>query len=299
MEKRLAIIIPYYKLKYFEACLKSLSAQTDRRFWVYIGDDNSPENPEQILEKYRDSLAFVYKKFDENLGGSHLTKQWERCIGLSKNEDWLMILGDDDVLENNFVETFYQHLHEVEKLGIKLVRFASQNINENGKIISEIHKNPKIETAKDYHMKVITGKTRSSLTEHVFTRKTFEKHGFKDFPVAFGSDNVAWLEFPEFGNIYSINDSIAFVRISPDHISSKNDTKLRDLRRQGIYQFKRYIVEKYAKHFSFEEREIILKRAYKDLRYSRNNKETLNFIFFMFRKLKPLQVLRIIKENRG
>lgn len=46
----LAIIIPYYKLRFFEATLESLANQTDKRFKVYIGDDASPENLADLLE---------------------------------------------------------------------------------------------------------------------------------------------------------------------------------------------------------------------------------------------------------
>ncbi|OOV29296.1 hypothetical protein BXU11_05095 [Flavobacterium sp. LM5] len=94
----LAIIIPYYKLTFFEATLQSLAAQTCQDFKVYIGDDASPENPAMLLEKYKGKFDFVYHRFATNLGGTSLTKQWERCITLSGNEEWLMILGDDDVL---------------------------------------------------------------------------------------------------------------------------------------------------------------------------------------------------------
>ena len=45
----LAIIIPYYKIVFFEETLKSLSEQTDKRFKVYIGDDASPENPANLI----------------------------------------------------------------------------------------------------------------------------------------------------------------------------------------------------------------------------------------------------------
>ena len=38
----LAIIIPFYKLTFFEENLHSLAIQTDKRFKVYIGDDSSP-----------------------------------------------------------------------------------------------------------------------------------------------------------------------------------------------------------------------------------------------------------------
>jgi len=39
----LAIVVPYYKLTFFEETLKSLKSQTNKKFKVYIGDDASPE----------------------------------------------------------------------------------------------------------------------------------------------------------------------------------------------------------------------------------------------------------------
>ncbi|OAZ05413.1 glycosyltransferase family 2 protein [Flavobacterium succinicans] len=105
----LAIIIPYYKLTFFEATLQSLAAQTCQDFKVYIGDDASPEKPTELLEHFQGQFDFVYHRFEFNLGGVSLTQQWERCIALSDNEPWLMILGDDDVLGENVVEAFYNN----------------------------------------------------------------------------------------------------------------------------------------------------------------------------------------------
>jgi len=55
----LAIVIPYYKLTFFEATLQSLADQTDKRFKVYIGDDASPENPSRLLERYQGKFDFL------------------------------------------------------------------------------------------------------------------------------------------------------------------------------------------------------------------------------------------------
>jgi len=104
----LAIVIPYYKIDFFEVCLESLSIQTNKNFKVYIGDDASPEDPSEILEHFKDSLNIVYHRFYENLGGTSLTQQWHRCINLSAGERWIMILGDDDYLSENYVEEFYK-----------------------------------------------------------------------------------------------------------------------------------------------------------------------------------------------
>ena len=101
----LAIIIPYYKLTFFEETLNSLFNQTDKRFIVYIGDDASPENPLVLLEKFKGEFEYQYFKFDTNEGGISLVNQWHRCIDLA-NEDWIMILGDDDILSLNLVEAF-------------------------------------------------------------------------------------------------------------------------------------------------------------------------------------------------
>ena len=48
----LAIVIPFFKLTFFEETLQSLSTQTDKRFKVYIGDDASPEDCTALLQKF-------------------------------------------------------------------------------------------------------------------------------------------------------------------------------------------------------------------------------------------------------
>ena len=125
----LAIVIPYFKRTFFEATLESLANQTDKRFKVYIGDDASPENLTDLLEKYKGKFDFVYHRFDDNLGSISLTQQWERCIALSGEEEWVMILGDDDVLGENVVEEFYSNLPEIKNKEINVVRFTTAKIN--------------------------------------------------------------------------------------------------------------------------------------------------------------------------
>ena len=87
----LAIIIPYFKLTFFEETLDSLAKQTDQRFKVYVGNDASPEDPVQLLDKYKGKFEFLYHCFEQNLGGVSLAKQWERWIKLSNDEEWIKI----------------------------------------------------------------------------------------------------------------------------------------------------------------------------------------------------------------
>jgi glycosyltransferase involved in cell wall biosynthesis len=226
----LAIVIPYYKLFFFEETLQSLANQTDKRFKVYIGDDASPENPIELIEKYQGQSDFVYHRFDINFGSTSLVKHWERCIARIEGEKWIMILGDDDYLETNVVASWYKHYDEFYKKS-NVIRFASKSVNMklNG-IISDAFTHPLWEKATDSYYRRFKGMTRSTLSEYVFSKKSFLKYGFHDFPLAWHSDDAAWLDFSSNKSIYTINESNVFVRFSHRSISGNNeDQNLKDL----------------------------------------------------------------------
>lgn len=262
----LAIVIPYYKIAFFEETLESLSNQTNRDFKVYIGDDASPENPAELLKKYEGEIDFIYQKFDDNLGKSSLVKQWERCIKLTKNEKWLMILGDDDVLSENFVESFYLKKEFFEDI-YNVVRFSVIKIDNKSNPISEKFVNVEIESSK----KILFNNKRSSLSEYVFAKTKIDEIGFKNLPLAWWSDVLAVLEFSNFDKIYSINDSYVNVRISD--ISISGSSHFEKQKEQASYLFYNYLLSKKKKHFNDDEINFILERISK--RYI-NNKKNIN-----------------------
>jgi len=248
----LAIIIPYFKKQYFSKCMESLGKQTNKNFKVYIGDDGSPEDPSKILEHFKDSLNIVYHRFYENLGGTSLTQQWHRCINLSAGERWIMILGDDDYLSENYVEEFYKNLAEVEELNIKVIHFASRIVRSPSGELSKLYTHPKIERSTDFFYRKFLKFSRGSLTEQIFRRDAFLKHGFRDFPLGWGADNFAWLDFTEFGNVYSINDATAFFRISERNISRGG---YKEELKQGVkYSYFTLIIDVYLQEFQPHQR---------------------------------------------
>ncbi len=230
----LAIVIPYYKLTFFEETLQSLANQTDKRFKVYIGDDASPENPQPTLEKFKGKFDFVYHRFETNLGGASLTEQWERCIGLTDKESWVMILGDDDSLSSNAMASFYENLLEINSKDIKVIRFSTIVINENGDAISEIYNHPKIETPKDFLNRKFSKKTRSSLSEYIFDKNLLSKVKFVNFPLAWHSDDLVIMRVGKNG-IYSINDSFLSIRTSTLSITGSKQNRL--LKADATLQF--------------------------------------------------------------
>lgn len=291
----LAIVIPYFKLTFFEETLQSLANQTDQRFKVYIGDDASSENPKILLEKFKGQFYFVYHRFEENLGGTSLVNQWERCIEMTVDEEWLMILGDDDYISTNYIEEFYRHIAEIEKLDINVIRFATRVHECNGEI-SGLYSHPKIEKSTDFFYRKFFMKSMGSLSEQIFKREAYLKHRFRDFPLGWGSDDFAWLDFTEFGETYAINDATAFFRISNENISRSNYKE--DIKKETKLLHFTIIVENYLKKFKKEQR-LPLLLYYEQLIY--NSNRTSFYFWLIMCKLfihqsEPLQVIKFTRR---
>ena len=275
----LAIVIPYFKISFFEATLISLAKQTDKRFNVYIGDDASPENPSLMLDKYKGNINFKYKRFDNNIGSISLVSQWHRCLDLVQNEEWIMVLCDDDVLGENVIAEFYAAIDEVNQQNINVIRYATAVINEYSETISKIYEHPKLEKSTDFLMRKIQGGTRSSLSEFIFRKKVLEDIKFKELPLAWYSDYLAVLECTYFGYIYTINTALVFFRLSEINITAKKD----DLLPKNIatFHYYYYLLNEKGSFFNQKQTESLLFRLEKTFL---DNKKNINF-WLLFTKL--------------
>lgn len=278
----LAIVIPYYKISFFEATLQSLANQVDKRFRVYIGNDSSPEDPTDLLEKYRGKLDFLYHRFDENLGKIYLTKQWERCIAMTAGEEWIMILGDDDVLGETVVASWYEN-YEYFNLKSNLVRFASKLIFEKSNTISSLYTHPVWESATDSFYRKFKEESRSSLSEHIFYRILYEKYGFYNYPLAWNSDDRAWIDFSDNKPIFTINESIVYVRISSLNITGRRDNVVK--KNASEIEFYKFLISSKFIHYDKKQRLEIIKKYGKEIRRNRALKFS-EWIFILYYCLK-------------
>ncbi len=293
----LAIIIPYYKLTYFKETLQSLADQTDKRFKVYIGDDASPEDPTVLLDKYKGQFDFVYHRFETKLGGISLVKQWNRCFEMIDDEEWVIFLGDDDLLEENVISEFYRNLNEINSV-TNVVRFSTCKIDALGLLISPQYTHPKIECSIDFFFRNV----RSSLSEYVFRKTQISEIGFKDFPLAWQSDVLAVIEFSHFKNVFSINDARVFIRISELSVSGKQDNlKLKD---KAIFEFYYYLITYSLNYFDSTQKDKLYRQINK--RFLNDKKNAMyflklsnfylsNFLFFDYFNFLKSIVLYILK----
>ena len=234
----LAIIIPYFKLTFFDATLQSLANQTDKRFKVYVGDDASPEDCSALLQKFEGQFDFIYHRFETNLGGTSLTQQWERCIALSDDEEWLMILGDDDLLGVNVVEEFYKLLTN-QKNKIDLIKFNLSIIDSNSEVSVAFSSEKQLETSNDLLETILLNRITVTASEFIFSRKVYSKNnGFVEFPLAWFSDYATWLLFSKENGFYNINNATVFWRLSQVNISAQlKDKKIIQQKIKSLFLF--------------------------------------------------------------
>lgn len=170
-QNNLAIVIPAYKSTFLVAALDSIAAQTCQDFTLYIGDDCSPNNLEEIVDKYRDKINLVYKRFDTNLGGKDLVAQWERCIDMTQGEEWLWLFSDDDVMEKNCVVEFYKTIQSNPRAG--LVHFNVMRLDDTTGEVSSLPEFPKFCSAKFYLDEKLKGHLISFVVEFIVRRDVF------------------------------------------------------------------------------------------------------------------------------
>jgi glycosyltransferase involved in cell wall biosynthesis len=194
---QLAVVIPVWRSRFLGAALDSLRAQTDRRFRVYIGDDASPDNVNEVIARHGAGLDLHYHRFADNLGGHDLVGQWERCLALTQGEPWLWLFADDDELESGCVAGFYAGLQRYP--GARLFALSTLVIDEHGAEIKALPEPPRRESAKQLLQALLAGGGREVRgADHVFARLLYEESGgFEPMPRALYSDLATWVKFAE------------------------------------------------------------------------------------------------------
>ena len=223
---KLAIVIPAYKATFLPAALDSIVAQTCQDFTLYIGDDCSPNHLEEMVNQYKDKINLVYNKFETNLGGKDLVAQWERCIAMAKDEPYIWLFSDDDVMEPRCVEEFYRHL-ELTKGAYDLYHFDVKIINDKGEVIRTHQRYPQALQNFEYYKGKMRAKYVSLVVENIFSRLVYEKQGcFKNFDLAWGSDTATWVLFSERSGFYTMDGAYVLWRSSNENISPDNSSPI-------------------------------------------------------------------------
>ncbi|MBW4897931.1 glycosyltransferase [Prevotella denticola] len=262
----LAVVIPAYKIDFFPSVLDSLSKQTCKRFTVYVGEDCSKSDFKTVIDSYRDKISIVYQRFAENLGRKDLVAQWERCIRMTRDEPWIWLFSDDDMIEENCVELFYKEVETSSTL-YDIYHFDVDVINEQGKIIRATPTFPSVISAFNFYKKKQTAHIDSFVVEYIFSRKIYETvGGFENFALAWGSDTATWCKMGQSKGIKTLRGGKIQWRSSNQNITPKHDSaiivqKLKEdikfmswassfFERKSLKQFNKYSLFRLLVHYS-------------------------------------------------
>ena len=210
---KLAIVIPYYKIDHFEQTLISLAAQTDQRFALYIGNDYSPEDPLPLLLKYLPANAYSYFIYSENLGRKNLALQWARILE-QVQEPWFQLLGDDDFISANFVETINRQLESLDE-EINVIKVKSQLCDAQGKAFKRLYEGFKTGryNVLDLMLMKFRGRLNSSLSEHVFRLSRYQEVGFARYVLAWHTDDMLVVQMADCADLQFVADALVSVRV--------------------------------------------------------------------------------------
>ena len=277
--------------------LESLSTQTCKKFKVFIGNDNSPDDPIPLINQFDPYLDIHYKKFESNFGRKSLVSHWERCIINAPVSKWIMILGDDDTLSRNCIESFYANLIYCQNNNIDVFKFSTQIINEFGEPLSAKFNNDKINDSRDFLRNRIEGGLRSSLSENIFRRSVVNKVGLKDFPLAWHSDDLAIFEFSLNGSskIFHSNEAMVSIRISDLSISGNQN--INSLKNRASYLFYKYLISNYLPYFDGDFELLLFRKLEKTILNNRSNSVLLlRFSDILFKTSSNKEVLKLFNK---
>lgn len=240
-KKQLAIVIPAYKDTFFAQTLESIANQTNHDFTLYIGDDLSPYDLSSIVAKFKDKIDIVYKRFSENVGGKDLVAQWERCINLTQDEEWIWLFSDDDMMHPQCVESFYKEIEQTPMHD--LYRFDVDTIDNTNKVIGTCLAPSDVITSRNLYMLKQKGKMNSFVVEYVFSRKIYsEQGGFQQFDLAWGSDTATWIKFGFDKGIKVIRDTHVKWRASGQNITTKQEYSLLNRKLNATIDYMNWLI---------------------------------------------------------
>lgn len=125
----ISVIIPVYNAQDgIKRCVDSLLNQSFKNFEIILLNDGSKDNSLNILKEYELKYSFV-RVIDKQNEGVAVTRN--KGILLAEG-DYTMFMDNDDFVDSDYLETFYQAIHEKK---LDLVIGGYKRVNQDNQII--------------------------------------------------------------------------------------------------------------------------------------------------------------------
>ena len=180
-----SIAIPAFKYSFLQECIQSVLDQTCQDYELIIINDNSPENLDEIVQRFSDP-RILYRKNETGFGAYKVTGNWNKCLELAQGE-YFMCIGDDDKLLPDCLEKYQSLITAYPDCPI--FHAGTQIINERSEIIGLQESRPLTESVYSMIWHRWCHSRRAFIGDYLFKTDVLkEMGGFIWMPYAWGSD---------------------------------------------------------------------------------------------------------------
>jgi hypothetical protein len=120
----------YERYEFFEEALNSAINQTIITPIIVVDNGSSHGKFKNYCDKFPSRVK--YYRNDFNIG---MFANWNKCAELV-NSMYLLIIGDDDILKNNFIESFYSAYNQFNNIGVFYTNVTFLNHQKDSKSYS-------------------------------------------------------------------------------------------------------------------------------------------------------------------
>ncbi len=184
---KFSVCIPAYKSRFLSECIASILGQSYADFEVIVVNDCSPEPIEGIVRSFADSRIHYYEN-EHHIGAERLTDNWNRCVALAEGE-FVMIMGDDDRLEPDYLEEFMALMARYP--GLDVYHCRSLVIDDQGNALRLTPAGPSFERVCDHIWHRLNQWRSQYISDFVYRMEALRSAGgCYALPLAWGSDDI-------------------------------------------------------------------------------------------------------------
>lgn len=239
---KFSILIPAFKINFLKECLLSIVNQTDSDFEVIIVDDHSPENIKQIVAEVNDNRIKYYRN-EQNCGAKNVVDNWNICLRYASG-DFVLCMGDDDVLAPDCLEVYGQLIEKYPNLGVYHTR--SYIIDEESKPFRATELRSEKENTLDLIWRSINGGCTQFIGDFLYNRQMLlNDGGFYKLPFAWGSDYLSAFIGSTHGGIVHTNKPLFRYRKNRYTISSSSNADEKIKAQHELYDWMDKFVTEY------------------------------------------------------
>ena len=173
--KSVSVIVPVYNVeKYIGRCLDSLVNQTLKNIEIIVVNDGSPDNSQEIIDKYTKKYNNIKSYIKENGGLSDA-----RNYGLKYAKgEYISFIDSDDYIDKTMMEKMY---NKAKENNFDLIVCDLDMVDDNGEFIQNVSSNLNKDIYKDkiknYMINMYPSAWNKIYKQDLFKNKVYFKKG--------------------------------------------------------------------------------------------------------------------------